>query len=84
MISNNGSILYGSAFNDIRCLSTDTKPTYGIKNGSLCTEIDTGKCYLFDAENLEWHEYSGGGGGGGGSVDIASIPDATIHSITGV
>ena len=39
---------------EIRCLSTDTKPS--APNGSLCMEIDTGKVYMFDAEGGEWHE----------------------------
>lgn len=51
-------VLYG---HDIRCLSTDTKPTKDIPNGSALIEIDTGKGYLFDAENEEWHELPSGG-----------------------
>ena len=40
---------------ELRGLSTDEKPTnYG--NGSIFLEIDTGKLYLFDAENQEWKE----------------------------
>lgn len=42
---------------DIRCLSTDTKPTEKIPNGSVCIEIDTGAVYMFDAANKEWHEF---------------------------
>lgn len=41
---------------DVRCTSTDTKPTAGVPNGSTCIEIDTGKGYLYDAEGGEWHE----------------------------
>lgn len=41
---------------DVRCLSTDTKPTEKIPNGSTCIEIDTGKGYLYDAEGAEWYE----------------------------
>ena len=39
------------------CLSTDTKPTTGIANGSVCLEMDTGKIYLFDEANAEWLEW---------------------------
>lgn len=38
------------------CLSTDTKPTDGIANGSLCLEVDTGDIYAFDGENEEWNK----------------------------
>ena len=44
---------------DIRGLSTDTKPT--APNGSTFIEMDTGKGFLFDAENGLWHELSSGG-----------------------
>lgn len=40
------------------CLSTDTKPDT-VPNGSSCVEIDTGKVYLFDAENEHWYEQGG-------------------------
>lgn len=64
---------YGSNTNrplsEIVGLSTDTKPTdsiEGIKiqNGSSFRELDTGKKFLFDAENTTWNEVSSGGGGG--------------------
>ena len=38
------------------CLSTDTKPTDGWDNGSALLEMDTGKVYMYDAENAEWEE----------------------------
>lgn len=38
-------------------LSTDTKPTDGVRNGSVFIEIDSGKIYFYDEENSEWHEY---------------------------
>ena len=81
MISANRRVLYGEVYNDVRCLSTDEKPT-DVKNGSVLTEIDTGTQYLFDADSGTWIEYSGGGGGG--SADISPISDATIHSVTRV
>lgn len=47
--------------------STDTKPTDdGVNNGSVLTEIDTGKKYMYDRENKVWYEFSNGGGSGGG------------------
>lgn len=46
-------------------LSTDSKPT-NAGNGWIFSEIDTGKIYIFDAENSTWREWSSGGGGGGG------------------
>jgi hypothetical protein len=60
-------------------LSTDTKPNgiyieYGsdgreiarmtIPNGSVFTEVDTGKTYMYDATGGDWSEVSIGGGGG--------------------
>lgn len=36
------------------CLSTDTKPTEGIANGSLCLEMDTAKIYAFDKASETW------------------------------
>lgn len=67
-------------------LSTDTKPVeyfietdsngvevakVYIENGSTFTEIDTGKLFMYDAENTVWYEIetSGGGGGGGTGTD---------------
>lgn len=66
------------------CLSTDTKPTTGIANGSTIIEINTGKTYMFDEDSSEWDEIGsggGGGGGGGGSSDY-SIAKVTITSST--
>ncbi len=37
-------------------LSTDTKRTESVLNGSCFIEMDTGKVYFFDAENGEWIE----------------------------
>ncbi len=36
--------------------STDEKPTEDIVNGSIITEIDTGKVKKFDEEKKEWTE----------------------------
>lgn len=38
------------------CLSSDTKPTEGMKNGSTIYEMDTKKGYVFDEENKQWLE----------------------------
>ena len=38
-------------------LHDDTKPTAGVRNGSVFIEIDTGKIFFFDEENVTWHEY---------------------------
>ena len=39
-------------------LSTDTKPTENIRNGSTFVEMDTKKLYAFDEENGEWKDMS--------------------------
>lgn len=56
MISSNGDILRGNAYKDIRCLSTDEKPVNDVPNGSMLTEIDTSKSYLFDKDSETWVE----------------------------
>lgn len=45
---------------DVRCNSTDTKPTNKIPNGSTCIEIDTGKGFLFDGDEGKWNEIPSG------------------------
>lgn len=40
------------------CLSTDTKPTVSVTNGSRLLEMDTGKTYIYDEENATWEEVS--------------------------
>ena len=68
-------------------LSTDTpKPTttidgMGIPNGSVYTEVDTGKTYMFDYDNTTWHEVSIGGGGGGGDITSANVTAMTGYEI---
>lgn len=55
------------------CLSTDTKPTNQIANGSTLTEVDTGDVYIFNEEEEEWvkqFSLQSIGGGGGGSSEI--------------
>ena len=48
---------------DLYGLSTDTKPTTGLANGSIFVEVDTGKLFLFNEDTGEWSEISTGGGG---------------------
>ena len=38
-------------------LSTDTKPTTGVINGSAFIEIDTSTIYFFDAAGNQWLEW---------------------------
>lgn len=47
-------------------LHDDTKPTT-VGNGSCFIEMDTGKCFFFNAEAGEWVEVQSSGGGGGSS-----------------
>ena len=39
-----------------RCLSTDTKPTEHIQNGSTLYEMDTKDLYMYDEENNTWRK----------------------------
>lgn len=41
---------------EYRGLSTDIKPTKRVGNGSIFIEMDTGKVYIFDEENIKWRE----------------------------
>lgn len=40
-------------------LSTDTKKTERIANGSIFIEMDTGDTYFFDEENTRWIKAGG-------------------------
>lgn len=42
---------------DIRCMSTDEKPTEGIANGSDLIEMDTSKVFFFDEDGKTWEEW---------------------------
>lgn len=44
---------------EIACLSTDTKPTEGVANGSILIEMNTGKIYMFNEAGAEWLEVAG-------------------------
>lgn len=38
------------------CLSTDSKPTDNIGNGSILLEMDTAKLFIFDETGTIWRE----------------------------
>lgn len=40
------------------CLSTDDKPTTGVKGGSKLLEIDTSTLYIYDEDNTVWRAWS--------------------------
>ena len=44
-------------WDEVRCKSTDQKPTK-VRNGSVCIEVDTGKKFLFDGDSKQWTEIS--------------------------
>lgn len=44
---------------EVACLSTDTKPTEGVANGSILIEMNTGKIYMFNEAGAEWLEVAG-------------------------
>lgn len=46
--------IVNSLMSDYIGLSTDTKPTTGVANGSHFYEMDTAKDYYFDAESKAW------------------------------
>ena len=55
-----GSFVYLNKINSLKpvgdgyCLSTDSKPTETVGNGSCLTEIDTGDVYLFNEAGATW------------------------------
>lgn len=63
---------------ELTTLSSDTKPTSGIINGSIATEVDTGKVFFFDETAGEWVEqFSFQNAGGGGGVLVANVDPQT-------
>ena len=36
--------------------SSESKPIHNINNGSIIIEVDTGRAFRFDLENLMWHD----------------------------
>ena len=53
-------VIYGVYIQDVRCKSTDTKPTKDIENGSTLIEMDTGDGYMFDKDTNTWHKQPAG------------------------
>ena len=49
----------GSYLVEAAGLSTDTKPTRNISTGSLATEADTGKGYMYEESSETWYQISG-------------------------
>ena len=49
--------LGGLTYVNGECLSTDTKPTNGIMNGSKLLEMDTATLYIYDQQNNEWRAW---------------------------
>ena len=45
----NGELPKGTRVIEISCLSTDTKPTENLVQGSLALEADTGDLFVFDS-----------------------------------
>ena len=43
-------------FGEATCLSTDTKPTEDVYNGSTALESDTSKVFSFDMDSSQWNE----------------------------
>ena len=78
MFSTNKSVYVGNekCLIESVCLSTDTKPTDGIANGSKCTEMDTGDIYMFDEAGGEWIKL---GSGGGGDAEVWLVGDAGVE-----
>ena len=47
--------VYGLTPSELFGLSSDEKPT-DVNNASLFYEMDTKKMFMFDEENIVWHE----------------------------
>jgi len=52
--NSNGELPKGSRMIEMSCLSSDTKPTQNLVQGSLALEADTGTVYVFDGS--AWNE----------------------------
>lgn len=48
--------LNGSSIQIMYLSSSEPKPTDDINNGSIIIEVDTGRAFRFDLENLMWHD----------------------------
>lgn len=49
------TLKWTGGYGEFAGLSTDEKPA-DTATGSVFTEVDTGKVFLYDAENETWHE----------------------------
>ena len=60
MFTNNKALYRGQnkVLIEAVCLSTDSKPTTGIANGSICLEMNTGKIFMFNEDGSAWVELS--------------------------
>lgn len=58
MFTKNKATYYdkGKVLIEAVCLSTDSKPTTGIANGSICIEMNTGKIFMFNEAASAWVE----------------------------
>ena len=64
-------------------LSSETKPTENIPNGTIFHEIDTGDNYQFNEDAMTWIKQPTSGGGGGGS-DLPDVTAADNGKVLGV
>lgn len=61
-------------------LSTDTKPT-DTANGSVFTEIDSGKKYMFDFAGGQWCEIPAAESGGGGLPEVSASDNGDVLTV---
>lgn len=63
--------------------SIDAKPT-DVENGAQYTEIDTGRVYVYDAENAVWAEKASAGASGSKNYDdLENKPSINGHTLSG-
>lgn len=55
-IAGDGTLSNPEAGKDYRGLSSDTKPTTNVPNGSTFIEMNTGNVFMFDEENTQWRQ----------------------------
>lgn len=53
-ITNAGGVERGKQYVEYSGLSTDSKPSNNLLNGSVFFEIDTQDVYFYDEENSQW------------------------------
>lgn len=47
----------GRQYVEVACKSTDTKPVGNFMTGSMLTEVNTGKVYLYDSDGAAGYEW---------------------------